>query len=58
MEEKCSSETSLDFQWIALRYILKERNLYEHPCVDVLHYKLIIKGNPKSILTVAEMLKC
>jgi hypothetical protein len=38
MEEKLSSETSLDFQWIALRYILKERNLYEHPCVDSLHY--------------------
>jgi hypothetical protein len=39
MEATCSSETSVNFQWITGRYMPQDRTLHNHRCENLKPYK-------------------
>jgi hypothetical protein len=44
MEVRCSSETSVDFQWTTWRYIPKGRALHNHHCENLKSYIYVFFG--------------
>jgi hypothetical protein len=44
MEVKYSSETSVDYQRTARRYITEDRNLHNHGCENIISYTVLPYG--------------